>query len=202
MALSLLMEKMGFKRCDIDQAVFYRKQGTALIIVLVHVDDCTIAGTSITLILRFKIEIAKYVTITDLGELHWILGIEVKRVHERRTIHLSQRLYINSMLRRYGFDDLKPVSLPMETSIQLTSAQSPSTMQEVAHMRNIPYHEAVGSLTYASLGTRPDITYAVQTVSHFSKNPGQAHWEAVKRIFRYLKGSKEFWLTYGGQQMS
>ena len=130
--------KMGFKRCDVDQAVFYRKQGTALIIVLVHVDDCTITGTSITLILRFKIEIAKYVTITDLGELRWILGIEVKRVFERRTIHLSQRSYIDSMLRRYGFDDLKLVSLPMETSIRLTSAQSPSTTQEVAHMRNIP----------------------------------------------------------------
>jgi hypothetical protein len=150
--------------------------------------------------MRFKIEIAKFVTITDLGELHWILGIEIKRVRENRTIHLSQRSYIDSILRRYGFEDLKPVSLPMETSIRLTSAQSPSTTQEIAHMRNIPYQEAVGSLMYASLGTRPDITYAVQTVSRFSKNPGQPHWEAVKRIFRYLKGTKELWLTYGGQQ--
>ena len=195
-----IMEKLGFKRCDVDQAVFYRRMGSTLIIVLVHVDDCTIAGTSISLILRFKIEIAKYVTITDLGELHWILGIEVKCVRERRTIHLSQRSYINSMLRRYGFEDLKPVSLPMEASIRLTSAQSPTTTQQIAHMRNIPYQEAVGSLTYVSLGTRPDITYAVQTVSRFSKNPEEAHWEAVKRIFRYLKGTKEFWLTYGGPQ--
>ena len=53
---------------------------------------------------------------------------------------------------------------------------------------------------YASLGTCPDITYAIQMVSHFSKNPGQAHWEAVKQIFCYLKGTKDFWLTYGGQQ--
>ena len=64
-------------------------------------------------------------------------------------------------------------------------------------MRNIPYHEAVGSLMYASLGTRPDITYAVQTVSRFTKNPGVAHWDAVKRIFRYLKGTRELWLSYG-----
>ena len=195
-----IMEVMGFKRCDVDQAVFYRRKGSTLIIVLVHVDDCMIAGTSIALILRFKIEIAKFVAITDLGELHWILGIEVKRVRENRTIHLSQKSYIESMLRRYGFEDLKPVSLPMEASIRLTSTQSPTTTQEIAHMRNIPYQEAVGSLMYASLGTRPDITYAVQTVSRFSKNPGHAHWEAVKRIFRYLKGTKEYWLTYGGQQ--
>ena len=49
---------MGFKRCDVDQAMFYRRKGSMLIIVLVHIDDCTIAGTSIALILRFKIEIA------------------------------------------------------------------------------------------------------------------------------------------------
>ena len=53
---------------------------------------------------------------------------------------------------------------------------------------------------YASLGTRPDITYAVQTISRFSKNPGIAHWEAVKKIFRYLKDTKHLWLSYGGQK--
>ena len=85
----------------------------------------------------------------------------------------------------------------METSIKLTSAQSPSTMEEIAQMRNIPYHEAVGSLMYASLSTCPDITYAVQTVSCLTKNPGVAHWDAVKRIFHYLKGTHELWLSYG-----
>ena len=70
----------------------------------------------------------------------------------------------------------------MDTSIKLTSAQSPSTMDEIAKMQNVPYHEAVRTLMYASLGTRPDITYAVQTVSRFTKNPGTAHWEAVKII--------------------
>ena len=64
-------------------------------------------------------------------------------------------------------------------------------------MRNIPYHEAIGSLMYASLGTRPDITFAVQTVSRFNVNPGMEHWDAVKRIFRYLKGTRELWLSYG-----
>jgi hypothetical protein len=67
-------------------------------------------------------------------------------------------------------------------------------------MRNIPYHEVVGPLMYASLGMRPDIAYAVQTVSQFSTNPGVEHWDAVIRIFHYLKGMKEMWLSYGGQQ--
>ena len=88
----------------------------------------------------------------------------------------------------------------MDPSIRLTSAQSPSTTEELGAMRNIPYHEAVGSLMYATLGTRPDICFAVQTVSRFNSKPGLAHWEAVKRIFHYLKGTKELWLAYGGSK--
>ena len=87
----------------------------------------------------------------------------------------------------------------MDPATQLTSAQSPSSTEEFAAMRNVPYHEAVGSLMYATLSTRPDICYAVQTVSHFNNKPGLAHWEAVKRIFRYLSGTKGLWLCYGGQ---
>jgi len=87
----------------------------------------------------------------------------------------------------------------MEINARLTSAQSPSTTEEFTHMRNVPYHEAVGSLMYASLGTHPDITYTVQSILRFSKNPGIVHWDAVKRIFHYLKGTKDLWLSYGGK---
>ena len=85
----------------------------------------------------------------------------------------------------------------MDTNVRLTTTQSPSTMAEFAQMHDIPYREAVGSLIYAALGTRPDIAFAIQTVSRFSTKPGPAHWEAVKRIFRYLKGTSELWLSYG-----
>ena len=77
-----IMSKLGFERCEEDQVVFYRRSERAdvLIVVLVHVDDCTIVGKSQALIDRFKVEIAKSVDITDMGGLHWILGIEVRRV--------------------------------------------------------------------------------------------------------------------------
>ena len=54
---------------------------------------------------------------------------------------------------------------------------------------------------YASLGTRPDITFAIQTLSCFAMNPGLAHWEAVKRVFCYLKGTKELWLSFGRRKV-
>ena len=75
-----IMSKLGFARCESDQAVFYRRCEVTrvLIVVLVHVDDCTVVGKNLVLVEWFKAEIAKYVEITDMGTLHWILGIEVR----------------------------------------------------------------------------------------------------------------------------
>jgi hypothetical protein len=64
-------------------------------------------------------------------------------------------------------------------------------------MAKIPYQEAVGTLMYASLDTCLDITYAVQVLLKVLKNLGEAHWDAVKRVFHYLKGTRDLWLTYG-----
>ena len=66
-------------------------------------------------------------------------------------------------------------------------------------MSKVPYREAIGSLMYASVATCPDITFAVSTLSQFLDNPGDIHWEAVKRVFCYLSGMKSYQLTYGGK---
>ena len=66
-------------------------------------------------------------------------------------------------------------------------------------MKHIPYREAVGSLNYAATGTCADIKFAVSTVARFCENPGWEHWEAVKQIFYYLKGTQKFELVYGSE---
>ena len=75
--------------------------------------------------------------------------------------------------------------------MKLSSSQSPTTSADFAAMQHIPYREAVGSLMYAALGTRPNISYAVMNVSRFSSNPGMPHWDTVRRIYRYLLGTKD-----------
>ncbi len=67
-------------------------------------------------------------------------------------------------------------------------------------MKNVPYHEAVGSLMYAAMGMQPDIAFATSTVVQFLENPGWKHWEAVRKIFQYLKGTKDWKLVYGGEK--
>ena len=142
----------------------------------------------------------KIYKLSDLGAIYWLLGIKVTRDLLNQTISLSQHAYINSILLRFNFTDLKPSEVPMDPSTPLTKAQSPTKLADIARMKNIPYREAVGSLMYAAMGTRPDIAFAVSTVAQFSDNPGWAHWEAVKRIFRYLRGTQNLELVYGGER--
>jgi hypothetical protein len=197
--LTSIFTSLGFVQCSVDQAVFfkYNPRQKELTVVAVHVDDCTIAATSLHLINALKDGLRQHVEVTDLRELHWVLGIEVKRDRDTRHIHLSQRAYLNSIIRRYHLDGLKPLSTPMDTQVHLQSDQAPSTVAEFAAMRDMPYHEAVGALNWAALATHPDIAFTVATVARFGANPGPTHWEAVKRIYRYLASTRELWLTYG-----
>jgi hypothetical protein len=197
--LSSIFESLDFHKCSVDQAVFYKanKDKNEVTVVAVHIDDCTIAATNLKLIDEFKAGLRKHVEVTDLGELHWMLGVEIKRDRRAGTIHMSQCVYIDSILRCYNFDELKPLSMPMDPAIRLTADQAPATAAEHAIMCDKPYHEAVGALNWATLATRPDIAFAVSTVARFAANPGIAHWEAVKRIYCYLAGTRDLWLTYG-----
>jgi Reverse transcriptase (RNA-dependent DNA polymerase) len=197
--LTSIFTSLGFKRCSVDEAVFFKVDACKgdLTITAVHVDDCTIAATCIRLIEELKASLRQHVEVTDLGELHWMLSIDIKHDREASTIHLSQRAYIDAILHCYNFANLKPLSTPMDVQVRLSSEQAPVSVTECAIMHNVPYCEAISTLNWAALSTHPDITFAVVTVACFASNPGPVHWEAVKRIFRYLAGTRDLWLSYG-----
>jgi len=66
-------------------------------------------------------------------------------------------------------------------------------------MQHTLYCQAIGSLMYLAVATHPNIAFAVSMLSHFLNNPGDAHWEVVKHIFRYLKSTRDLQLTYGDE---
>ncbi|TFY79108.1 hypothetical protein EWM64_g4908 [Hericium alpestre] len=174
---------MGFTRSSVDHSVFFRHgAGSEIVLITVSVDDLTIAATSVNAITDVKDALNARFEMTDLGKMHWLLGIKIK--HDRGGGGRSRCR--------------SPLDTALDPSFQLTTAQSPSTPQQYEEMCNVPYREAIGSLMYAALGTRPDIVYAVTTLSQFMQNPGRMHWEGTKRVLHYLKATKEEWLTYGG----
>ena len=196
--LSSMFKSLRFTQCSVDQAVYFKVVVTKgkLTIVVVYVDDCTIIANTIHLINELKASLSKHFKVTDLGELHWMLGIEVKCNCPGRLVHLSQCMYIDTILCHYNLVDLKPPSTPMDYQVRLSSDQAPASAAEYAMICDVPYCEAVSALNWAALATCPDIVFAVTTVAHFTANPGPAHWGAVKQIFHYLSSTCELWLIY------
>ena len=132
----------------------------------------------------------------DFGEVHYCLGLQVIRNRENKTIHLSQQKYIENILERFNMKICKPSFTPMEANVKLSRDMCPQTLKEKQIMAKIPYRSIVGCLVYAMICTRPDIAFAVGTVSQYFEDPDGKHWSVVKRIMRYLHGTSTHGVRY------
>ena len=198
------MGKLGFKKMESDGSILVwldEATGTR-IIAPVYVDNITLAGKDKAKIAWVKAELKKHFKLCDLGPVEFLLGVHVIRDHSKHTIQLSQRQAIVDILHKFNMQNCSPVSTPMDPSVKLTTADAPKNKEEELLMKETPYREAVGSLMYLSIATRPDISYAVGVLSRFSANPGVAHWKAVKHLMRYLKSTLDYKLTYAPDKSS
>jgi Reverse transcriptase (RNA-dependent DNA polymerase) len=198
-ALTHALIDLGFCVTHADLGVFYKRTERHILILVVHVDDCIFTGSSPELIAKYKKKFDAHYKLTDLGPVSWLLGIKITRNCAKCTISLSQTTYIESILKRFTLSNAKPYATPIMPGVIYSRGNSPSAPIKADRMRKVPYREAIGSLMYASVTTQPNITYAVLTLSQFLDNPGNAHWEAVKRIFRYLSGTRSLELTFGSE---
>ena len=200
-ALSRALADLGFRVSSADPGVFTARLGVDILVLAVHVDDCILTGSSAKLISEYKLKLNDRYALQDLGPVNSLLGIHITRDRENRMISLSQEHFIKSILARFSLSDAKPCDTPMVSPMTLSKRDSPQNATEAAHMSRVPYREAIGSLMYVSVATRPDITFAVSTLSQFLENPGEAHWDAVKRVYRYLSGTRDTTLTFGGERI-
>ena len=129
----------GFQRAEVDHGIFFKQMGADIIILAVHVNDCALTGSSQKLIDEFKVQMNETYKISDLGAIHWLLGIKVTWDLQNHTISLLQHAYIDSIILRYNFTNLKPSTIPMDPSTPLLRSQSPTKLADIARMKNIPY---------------------------------------------------------------
>ena len=165
--------------------------------MLLYVDDMLVAGPYMDDIRRLKHQLSKEFDMKDLGPAKKILGMQITRDKHNQILQLSQSEYIRRVLQRFNMGDAKPVSTPLASHFRLSKSQSPETEEDREFMAKIPYASAIGSLMYAMVCTRPNIGHAVGVVSRFMSNPGKVHWEAVKWILRYLRGTTDKCLYFG-----
>jgi hypothetical protein len=190
------MNNSGFNRCDMDHCCYVKKFTDSYIILALYVDDMLIAGSNMTEINRLKQQLSENFEMKDLGPAKQILGMRISRKRSEGTLKLSQQKYVEKLLDRFNVGDAKTRSTPLGNHLKFSRKQCPQTDEEKGHMSTIPYASAVGSLMYAMVCTRPDIAHAVGVVSRFLSNPGKEHWEGVKWILRYLKGSSGMCLCF------
>lgn len=194
--LAETLEAMGFTHTQSDPSIYVWFIDGIRVILPVFVDDITIVSKDANKISEVKNALAKVFQIKDLGQISYLLGIKVKYNQANRTLKLSQRQYIVDMLNRFKLTNCNSVTTPMDSGTQLSKALCPKSEEEREEMRNIPYMNAVGALMYLAVGTCPDIAFAVGKLAQYNSNPGRAHWQAVKHVFRYLKGTMDLKLTY------
>jgi len=199
-ALHAAVTDLGFRISKADPRVFTARIQKDILILAVHVDDCAMTSNLPKLIMLYKEKLHARYALTDLGPVSWLLRIQVTCNRKTQTISLSQEAYIKSVIACFSLADAKAYSTPMVLSTQYSKSDSPVTATNTACMHKVPYRKAIGSLMYASVTTCPNITFVVSMLLQFLENPGEAHWEAVKRVFRYLSGTCDVALTYGGER--
>jgi len=193
------IKKFDFVKCDEEPCVYKKVSGSSIIFLVLYVDDILMIGNDISLMGSVKSSLMKVFSMKDLGEATYVLGIRIYRDRSKKLIGLSQSTYVDKVLKRFSMENSKRGFLPMSHGVHLSKTQSPSTPGELEDMRRIPYASAIGSIMYAMICTRPDVSYALSITSRYQANPGMAHWGAVKNILKYLRRTKESFLVYGGE---
>lgn len=191
------MIRHGYCRSNHDNCIYYKEVSDVCVIyLLLYVDDILIACTRVDEIQKLKLLLSGEFEMKDLGNAKKILGMEITRDRALRRIYLKQKGYLEKVLDRFGFKDVKPVMTPLSQQFRLKACDGKSE-EDTAYMDKIPYANLVGSLMYAMVCTRPDLSYAVSMVSRYMANPCKEHWYALKWVLRYVKGTIDKGLVFG-----
>jgi hypothetical protein len=164
--------------------------------IALYVDDILAACNDATWLASFKAQLGALFKIKDLGDLSQLLGMHITRSRSARTISLDHSKCLRDILAKYGMTDSKPSSLPMD----------PGFLAGLAHMTSPPltevakdvYPSLMGSLKYAAVCTRPDVTTALSILGSAHASPTDAHMHALKKVLQYLHGTIDMRLTLGG----
>ena len=194
--LHQFLTELGFKRCIKEYCLYVRRDGSTILLIVVYVDDLTLAGNSLAALRRVKAALAMRFKMTDLGELHYMLKIEIQRDRAKRLLSLSQEKYIREIVRKYGGSELSVRSVPLDPKLRLVPEET--LKGEEVFAQPYPYRSLIGSLQYLVRGSRPDIANAVRELSKFLTRYNKTHWEAAVGVLGYLKGSVQYGLVYDG----
>ena len=190
------MKSVGYCKSKADECIYVKSVKDAnghisFVILGVYVDDIIPVSNDPAMLKAEKAALCERFEMIDQGEIHYLLGLSIKRDRESRSLTLSQPNYTEKVLKKFGMENCKPVSTPLEPRRkfqQLSSSDEPFDIQT--------YQKVIGCLTYMSTATRLDIAAAVGVLPQYMSKPSKDHWMGVKRLLRYLKGTLNYALKF------
>ena len=194
---SILSGELGFTRSDGDPCLYVKRASEGVMMIALYVDDLLLAAKTKSQTSWIKKMLSDRFDMKDLGEAKVCLGLEITRDRQQKKLWLTQQTYMEKIVERFGMTDSKPVATPME------EPKSRNERLEVItdfddDAGDVPYREAIGTLMYLMIGSRPDISFAVGKLARFCESPKWKHWVAVKRVLRYVNGTSKMGLCYDG----
>ncbi|KAH9291809.1 hypothetical protein KI387_043002 [Taxus chinensis] len=180
------LQKMGFVKSEADANLYYLVVGGEALILVLYVDDLFLTG-ALGLIEDCKRDLAEEFEMKDLGLMHYFLGMEVWQTDGE--IFLGQGKYCIEILKRFEMEDCKAMSTPMITNWRKVDTSKDKDVDPTL------YRQLIGSLMYL-VNTRPDIAFAVNSLSQFMVEPKRVHWTTAKHVLHYLCGSVEYGIRY------
>ncbi|CAI7911136.1 unnamed protein product, partial [Closterium sp. NIES-54] len=195
--LRTILPAPGFAPSTADPSLFQRTD-TSLppFYVLVYIDNLVFATADTEALTLVKSELQKRHICTDLGELRCYLGLQITRGRARRTITLTQSHMVHQVLQRFSFQYSPPQLTPLSTSHLLSAPPSDESVEPSG-----PYPELVGYLMYLMTCTRPDLAYPLSLLARYvaPSRHRKVHWDAAKRVLRYLCSTSGMGLVLGGR---
>ena len=191
-----IIRQFGFKANKKDDCVYAKFKESKFIFLILYVDDILLASNDRNMLLETKKFLASKFEMKDLGEATYVLGIEIYRDRSNGVLGLSQKAYIEKVLKKYNMHNCSASPAPIMKGDKYGKFQCPKNEYEAAQMKSIPYASAVGSIMYAQVCTRPDLAFVTGMLGRYQSNPGLEHWKLAKKTLRYLQGTKDLMLTY------
>lgn len=187
---TVFLRRLNFMLCESENCIYVGKIKNIRVFLALFVNDGLIACESYDVLEFIVNELSKSFEIT-LGDASMFVGLQIERNRIEKLMRIHQRAYIMQIIERFGMNDAKTVSIPADPHAMLSSIDG-----NESEIPNVPYREAVGSLMFLAMISRPDIAFAVNALSRYLNKYNQYHWNAAKRVFRYLKETAELGIMY------
>jgi len=176
-----------------DSCILMRKTDKNILVIAIYVDDGLVCCSNKKLLEQVLEHLKTKFQVTVMDPKCFV-GLEIQRNRKDRSLFISQEFYTKKILLRFEMQNSKCQSTPFDPNQKLCSMGAQIGADEP--IVQVPYREAIGSLMYLMIGSRPDISYAVSLLSRYCEAPRKAHWNGVKRVFQYLNCTRNFGIKF------